>query len=398
MLLGSAKQPLAGKRGRWPRGGVASVVVDILRAASGPLTLDQLGTTLAEQWPLPQGWKARIASALRDHQAICRIAPNTYDLFERRISGAHLLHTLTDAEVNIGVVLADPDLDDLVVWWQARTAGDGHDVHCLDAAGNEIHTTLVHVSGPQPASQAGLYPELGERIYRILAGLSDWLRATGARPGDDLCITPEPPDARRFRLTLRRDGAPVTGDRTSYETKGEPRDAALAEAALAILQASRSILHPRVLLHRLAGKMDLRSGPPVHFPIFVLGRDPRFTFDGTFYALRALAEEESRRTIASPYPRPEDYPADWPHRDLKEEIFRQLRSILPPNDAMEAVDAVIQRQLNALNPEALELASRARAAMWDLLQSRSRLLNPPARAGTRQTGAHVIRGPWPGSR
>ncbi len=95
------KRPLPEKGGRWPRGGVASPVVSILRTASGPLTLDQLGAALTDaQWPLAQGWKTRIGGALREHEAICRTAPATYDLFERRISSARLLHTLTDAEAD----------------------------------------------------------------------------------------------------------------------------------------------------------------------------------------------------------------------------------------------------------------------------------------------------------
>ena len=396
VLLGPTKRPLAGKDVRPPRGGIAAAVVSILRTAPGPLTLNQLGTALSDaQWPLAQGWKTRIRGALREHEGLCRTGPGTYDLFERRISGARLLHTLTDAEVNLGIVLAEPDVDDLLLWRHTRPTGSAYRIDCQDDAGNPVQASLVHLTGPQPAGKMDMYGEGADRVYRILSGLADWMEAAGAQAGDDLCITPEPPDARRFRIGLYRNGLPTGADRARGQTHGDFQDAALAETALAILKTSKSILTPKVLLRRLAGRMDLRSGPPVHLPVFVLGRDPRFAFDGTFYAPRALAEEMGRRAISSPYPRPEDYPADWPHLDPKDELAARLRTLLPLGTVP---DAMIQRELDALSPKALELAAQARTVIFNLLQARSRLLNPPAAGRGSRVRGHVVWGPWPGSR
>ena len=388
---GSAGEPPSAGRGRWPKGSIASAAVGALRRASGPLTLDALGAELARERDLGQGWRDRLRGALQQNADLCRVGTATYDLVERRLAGARFRHTLTASEVRHGVLLADPDLDDLVLWWQPFPGSHGR-VEWVDGAGPVRPALIGHLLGPRPAgAPAGLGHS--DRVYRVLVGLAEWLRAKGARAGDDLCFCPEPPDGRRFRISLER------GDGNAAEVR--EADAALAETALAILQAAQTVVTPRDLLRRLAGRLDLRAGPAVHLPVFVLGRDPRFAFDGVFYAQRALAEALDRRHAATPYPRPEDYPADWPGRDPMAELERYMESRLPEalwRPKGPAAAGSSRDPFTAVKPEVILRASEERAMLWDLLQDRSRLLNPPtgARSATRSSKSNVIRGPWLG--
>lgn len=386
-------KPPAQPRGRWPKGSIASAAADVLQRAGSPLTLDQLATELAHQnWPLTGNWQTRLRQALRDHVAVCRIDTDTYDHLARRLSGARLLHTLTQAEVRHGLVLAEPDLDDLLLWWLPTPADDSDEVRWIDHRdGIERPAAIAYLTGPQPDLGPHLDIAYNERVYRVLVGLTDWLAMQGARPGDDLCFSPEPPDARRFRLSLHR----ATATRRAAIRNA---DAQLAEAALAILQASKTLVLPKVLLRRLAGQLDLRSGPGVHLPVFVLGHDPRFVFDGTFYAPRALGEELSRRRISSPYPRPEDYPADWPHRDPTAELASDMASLLPnafPGMGTPPED-LIRDRIAGIPPDVIAHAIQQRTTVWDLLQDRSRQLNPAPPTRPTSGMGKLIRGPWPG--
>ena len=373
----ASPDPTTARRGdgRRPKGGLAAVVADVLRREGGHLTVEEIGrATSRDSLPLSHGWQGRLESALRESDAICRIAPRTYDLFERRITGVCLLHTLTAAEVRLGVLLAEPDLADLAFWWAPRSRARSSAVSCLDGAGNAVQASLVYREGPQPLTGPTLFE--GDRKYAVLDGVSEWLRRHKARPGDEIGFTPEPPDARRFRLSLHRRG--VAGGTAAH-------DASFAEAALAVLRTARTWVLPSVLLRRVAGQLDLRGGPPLHFPIFILGRDPRFAFDGTFYIERARAEELGTRALVVASPRPEDYPQDWPDRDPREELARYLRSILP--------EMLVQPQIDSVSNALIAQAAWERTAVWSLLQDRARLLHPPA--STRQ--GNVTRGPWPGS-
>ncbi len=157
------------------------------------------------------------------------------------------------------------------------------------------------------------------------------------------------------------------------------------------------MLSPHDLLLRLAGRMDLRAVPAVHFPVFVLGRDRRAVFDSVFYATRAVAERMDPRPVHTPYPLPEDYPSDWPHRDPIEELARQVTSMLPPGAwpaARPAAEGGLRAQVATLHPQILRRLAEERTVVWDLLQDRSRLLNPTD--PDRTTRGKLIRGPWPG--
>ena len=381
-------RPGAGQ-GRSPKGSIGSVAAAVLRRAGGPLSLDALGAELPSAWDLRAGWRDRLRAALAQNVEICRVGTAIYDLVERRLCGARLRHVLTAAEVGCGLLLAEPDLEDILQWWKPWPGVSG-EVDCVAAAGEVHRATLICLTGPQPAGRDFLIGPR-DRIYRVLAGLAGWLDAAEARPGDEVCFCPEPPDARRFRLSLERGGANAA--------EVQPADALLADTVLAILKAANSVVAPHDLLRRLAGRMDLRVAPGVHIPIFVLGQDPRFAFDGTFYAPRAQAEAMDRRHIASSYPRPEDYPADWPERDPAEELVRQVEATVVPmswGPAGPAAAAGIRRQVAALPPDVLQGLADERAVVWALLQDRSRLLNPPGPARGRPARGKVIRGPRPG--
>lgn len=367
-------------RGRWPRGGIAAGVAAILRRSGGPLSIAQLGPALvAEGWPLGDGWQNRLRGALRDHDQVCRTGTSTYDLFARRVIGARLLHTLTTAEVQLGVLLAEPDLGALLMWWRTDLEGRAGEVDWSDAAGTPHQAALTVVPGPEP--QAHGLPS-GDRTHRILVGLEGWLREQGARPGDEVCISPQPPDARRFRLTLERSPGTTTADDL------------LAERALSILLQAKTVLRPRSLLQRLVGQMDLRGGLPVHLPVFVLGRDPRMMVAETHYVARALVSTTATRSLPTPHPRPEDYPQDWPERDIADELLQHFRRTLPSG---VMGDAMLQAELERMSSEARAQFAAARRAIWQLLLDRSRLLNPPAAPPVHRPGGRVIRGPWPGS-
>ena len=317
---GAARHSAAdGARRREPKGRLAAVAVDVLRRAGGPLTLDVLAAELAGEWSTGDGWRDRLRGALHHHGPLCRVGTATYDLLERRLAGGRLRHVLTQAEVRHGLRQDVPELDDLLGWWEApghRTRA----VEWIDDAGQAHAARIQYLTGPQPD---GVDPLLGhgDRVYRVLVGLANWLRAEGATAGDEVAFRPEPPDGRRFRLSLQRAGADAAAMRTA--------DAALMETAITLLKAANAAVVPATLLCRLAGRMDLRAGVGVHIPIFVLGRDPRVAFDGVCYAQRAQAEGTARRCIASPYPRPQDYPADWPARNPVEELVRYAEFLLP---------------------------------------------------------------------
>jgi hypothetical protein len=388
--------------GRWPKGSIATAAAEVLRRAGGPLTLDALADGLSGEWRLGDGWRQRLRGALRQHVAVCRVGTSTYDLLARRLSGARLRHVLTAAELRHGLLLAEPDLDDLLFWWEANSVRAGT-VEWIDADGRPRAARIAWLMGPEPAGRDSGSASHGDRIYRVLVGLGDWLRDQGARAGDEVCVSPEAPEARRFRLSLVRDGT----DEAAVGTA----DAAVAAAALDILREAGTVVTPRNLLGRLAGRLALDAGPGVHLPVFVLGLDERFAFDGVFYAPRALAEAMAWRRISSPYPRPDDYTADWPRRDPMEAMAQYAASMLPESvwgcgvldgDDDGLGDAGSDRAAGSapaqVAAEAARRMAERRAIIWDLLQDRSRLLNPAARPATgarplRGTGK-VIVGPW----
>jgi hypothetical protein len=361
------------------RRGVAAAVADILRRAGGPLSLDAIAAELAgEGWARSPGWEDRLRGALAGNDEICRAGRKTYDLVGRRLAGARLLHTLTAAEVRHGVLLGLPDLDGLLARGTGPD-GEGADLALVDASGAEWQARLAAVRGPEPA-RANLPLGLGTRIYQLVTGLQDWLRAEGAAEGDEVCFQPLPPDARRFAVALEHPPAARGVDEA---------DAALAEAALTILRAARGTAFPEALLQRVAGQVELRGGAPVHLPVFVLGRDPRFLFDGFRYGLAGVATAG-----LPPYPLPEEYPENWTERDPLAELVEHVRLAFGGLfETSPIADEVLRRRLDV--PGALVDGLRAqRPAGWELLQDRSRLLNPGG--GRPGRGGKVIRGPWPG--
>ncbi len=372
-----------GGHGRWPKGSIAAAAAETLRRAGGPLTLDALAAELGGEWQLGDGWRDRLRGALHQHDHVCRVGTATYDLVERRLTGARLRHVLTQAEVSRGLLLAEPDLDDLLRWWEPQEHGT-RDVAWTDGSGQTRAARIAHLTGPQPAGVEAVFGN-GNRVYRVLVGLADWLRAEGAGPGDEVCFRPEPPDGRSFRLSLERGGADADALRTA--------DAALAETAIAILKAANAAVTPGELLRRLAGRIDLRAGAGVHLPVFVLGRDPRVAFDGVFYNQRSQAEGMARRRITSPYPRPEDYPADWPARDPVEELVRYAESMLPLAVRGHFGDFAgwVRGQVMQAGPAVLLPLAEERAVVWELLQDRSRLMNPVAERAAGPSRGGVIR-------
>ncbi len=375
--------------GRWPRGSLASAAADVLAAVGGPLSLKDLVAELgARQWQLGADGRRRLRGALHQHPLVCRVDTATYDLVERRLVGARLRHVLTASELRHGMLFAEPDLSDLVGWW-LPPGHEAKEVRWFDETGTPGQARILLLLGPQPAgSFSALFH--GERLYRVLDGLSAWLGAKGAHAGDEVVICPEPPDARTFRLHLERGGQP---DATLAEA-----DAHLADTALDILTSANTLLTSHDLLHRLAGRMDLRVPKGVHLPVFVLGRDPRFAFSSPFYGLRAVVEALDRRRISSPYPRPEDYPADWPERNALPTLARLVENLLPEAlaDALARGmddETAVRSLAPRLGPRIAQRAARERIMLWELLQDQSRLLNPPTRRPARGV---VIRGPWPG--
>ncbi len=377
--------------GRWPHGSFGTQAAAVLRGAGGALTLDALAEALPAVKRPGGDWRARLRQSLARTPQVCLVGTSTYDLAERRLSGARLRHVLTQAEARHGLLLAEPELADLLLWWETFLR-DGTALPILDADGASLEARLAFVTGPDLEPARGW----GYRLYRVVTGLGEWMARAGARPGDDVCFQALPPDGRRFRVSVEPAAPGPRGDLAVARA-----DASLAEAALAILARARALTLPGDLLRRLAGQMDLRVGPGPHLPVFTLGRDPRFAFDGSSYGPFALAVERNRRRITTSHPRPEDYPSDWPARDPVWELRR-----LAEGPARLTLWYTLAGPIQVGGtPHPARLASvlarmvQSRAMLWDLLQDRSRLLNVPAarrRAG-RQRYGNVIQGPWPGA-
>ena len=356
-------------KGRWPQGGIAAAAATILRTEGRSMTLEELGQALSRQRALPEAWPERLRHALAEHIAVCRVGTRTYDLTERRLAGAAFRHTLTEAECRYGLLLAVPDLDKLLRWRVLfPPSGSGPD--CRDGSGQALPISLTERLGPAPqdpsAERTGRHED---RVWRCVAGLAKWLAAQGARAGDEVVFTALPPDANRFEVRLE----------AAAGAQAEPVravDRRFTEAALTVLAAAHRVLLPGELLRRVAGLVDLRQGAAGHLPVFVLCRDERFAFDGVFYGLREAVEEMAGYALASPHPRPEDYPQDWLERTTRGELGLQADAGAPAATGTPARRPARHTEI------------------WEILQDRARLLNP-AREPARWP-PNVIRGPWLG--
>lgn len=353
--------------GRWPRGGIGSIAVEVLRRSGGPLTLDAIAEALGDEVPRGPRWWERLNAGLRGHTLICRVGAATYDLMERRLVGGSFRHVLTAAELRHGALLAHPDLDHLLRWSEEHPFATA-DVPWARPDGAHETARVVPMRGPYPirAAPGSMFPS---RYYPVLLGLAAWLSAEQARAGDDVVFTPEAPDARRFRVALTRANA--------APSELGSADQRLAETAVGVLHASASRVPANLLLRRVVGLYDYRVAPGAHLPVFVLGTDSRVVFDGSLYAGRKVAAERSGIYNLPPYPRVEDYPADWPDRDPLAELsaLRDAELLLQAPGG-RGIDPL--RVLAAgLSSAALQRMAEARAAMWELLRDRAQLLQRP---------------------
>jgi hypothetical protein len=350
------------------------------------MTMEELHAQLAPEWDLGDSWRQRLRGALGHHAALCLVAPGTFDLVIRRVAGVSFRHTLTAAEVRHGLLLAYPDLPALFHLGSGPTWAREFSVAACTVDGEPLSLRVIYVPGPAPV---GGHHHLndGERLYAVAHGLAPWLRSEGAAPGDAVCFIPRPADGQ-FQLRLERS---ATEDAAVREANAE-----IKEAALAVLEAARTLLLPDELLRRLAGRLDLRHGPGVHLPAFVLGRDRRFVFDGVFYGLATLEPASFGRRVSSPYPRPEDYSPQWLMGQNFDQILRWIEAEAAGPGLVESAPEVRARGDPGSPDEVLSGVLAMRALVWDLLLDRSRLLNPPLRAASsrRPRRGNVILGPW----
>ena len=93
--------------------------------------------------------------------------------------------------------------------------------------------------------------------------------------------------------------------------------------------------------------------------MFVLGRDDRFSLDGSFYGLRELAEQIAGHRLPSLHPRPEDYPRDWLQRGTRGAHARPVPAGAPP--AGDSPDRWV-------TPEQVRAE---RTQIWELVQDRA---------------------------
>lgn len=230
-------------------------VVAALREG-GPQSVGQL----AERWGVE---RKRLRTAVGiDNRLVCRVARNTYDLVERRLTGACFRHALGPTEVAHGVILADPDLPAIVEWdgfrhWRTVPV-------VVDRAGHPVPVRATIEQGPTGAD--GDTEVVGPwRVYRLWEGLEELFLGEGARPGDDLLIRVDNPVSGRFTVGIEPGGQSAVAE----------ADRQVLETMVAVASRSRGQLFHWDVPRRLFGAWDWREAPAPHLPYFCIGTDQR---------------------------------------------------------------------------------------------------------------------------
>lgn len=198
---------------------ITETILQILRDAPGPLSVDELAAELEARLPAAsKNYKNSVRNTLQNSRSgqLIKLPDGRIGLASRLVRGAavrHILHDedLADRELPVGADLAD-------LLNPGGYAGPGGALR-LELEG-----------GPQIVGRTE-----GTRIDQLFDGgpaLWDWLEARGAAPGDSLIVTAVDPEERCY--TLRHEPAAARD-----EAAVAARNAEVLDAASAVLRRSR---------------------------------------------------------------------------------------------------------------------------------------------------------------
>jgi len=310
-----------------PEPSFAQLVMQVLRAAEQPLTLDEIKAQVELSRPVhTRNPRATIRSGISSTPLAVSLGgrPARYAWWPRHLAGNAFRQPLTRADIESGGLALREE-----IWyalWPDFYAGSTR-------SSGEVTLALAG-SAPLQARVEHLVP--GQVIWglRPMPALAAWYRQQDAVPGDDVIVRVLDVDARRYAVSLvyraDRDNAPMARAIAA-------RNQALIAAAEVVLRASTRSLPVFYLLPRLVAQDAYRDPLPPDPWDDVLRADLRFVVgerdvDLTERVVDYLEGEYGERFDPSAAPRP------WQERRIaRSEEVRQAWGVYLFDKGMEYI-------------------------------------------------------------